>query len=276
MKHLLTLLICLLSFTVFSQKIKFKKNVVKIDDKEMYKMVKIKDKALIRPTIQMQDMSGNTLIEIKDAMTWYEKLYYETEPRDFEYMNLIVFNTLGEEYQVPYLNRMKVGKALHKIIETTDFYKDGEIDEGFVKKVLSELSYASAEQILKNLKDQNETRIENAKLSQEKFGDAKERKPGRKIDVTNGKVSDGITVGTISLKKKGKIMNTFEIKNLNDELIATLWLDNQPGLGGSIRTVVDDKLEKFKFEKSMSDKSFDPTEKRQAEMVKYLIDMGYL
>lgn len=277
MRTITILTICLFTLSLSAQKIKFKKGAVKIDDKETYRFEKIKKDNQVRPTVQMKNMSGDVVIEIKDNPIYYDQLPCEASPRMYEYMNTITFKD-AEPVTIPYFNRMNVSKALHKLLEDTDFYKVGEMSPATMENLLTKMEQVKVEKVMNSLKEINKARKLNASASEAKFGKLAERKPATEITLRNNKISENVNLGEVKLKEKGAIMSLYEISNNQGEIIASLTLNKSGSkkATGKILTLVDDVSKEFSYELSITDKKFDPTEKRQAQMIQYLVDMGYL
>ncbi len=277
MRTFTILTICLFTLSLNAQKVKFKKGVVKIDNKESYKFEKIKKDNQIRPTIQMKNMSGDMLIEIKDNPINYEQLPSEKSPRMYEYMNTITFKD-DEPITIPYFNRLNVSKALHKLLEDTDFYKGGELSPATKQSLLSKMEQEKVETAMSSLEEKNKARKINAAASEEKFGKLTEREPAKQIDLGNNEIRENGKLGKVSLKEKGSILSVYEISNNRGEIIAKMILNKSGSkkATGNILTLVDEVRKEFSYELTLTDNNFDPTEKRQAQMIQYLVDMGYL
>ena len=134
------------------------------------------------------------------------------------------------------------------------------------------------ETAMSSLEEKNKARKINAAASEEKFGKLTEREPAKQIDLGNNEIRENGKLGKVSLKEKGSILSVYEISNNRGEIIAKMILNKSGSkkATGNILTLVDEVRKEFSYELTLTDNNFDPTEKRQAQMIQYLVDMGYL
>lgn len=287
-KYLLVLFafVMLVGTPLYGQKVKYKKGQVSVDKKHMYNMdeEQSKDSRSKMKSYYLRDLSGNTLLTMKDTTFYLEKLPHEEVPRkgfeayriDAEGLSsLILFNPI-----------MNYGKQRVKDLSKVEFFKKGTFDESIFNAFIERQFPENLNKTMEEYAAKNETRVKNNQLVVEAFGSLVKRAPGD-VQVRKGNSGaleikeSGEVLGTIVEGEKGKILYPYFIHNLNGDIVAIINIrstskDAKKASFTVHSKAVDGSLETlFQSTSTVGNDEMKLTKKFQSA-VEYLIDQGML
>ncbi len=278
MKKVILTLVSLIFFNaIYAQKVKFKKDKIEVDKKELFEFLKTKDGSIMTdalPNFALRDMKGNDLLIFTDTTIYYSQLPNEEEKRK-AYKTLLCTNpSTNKSTMIPRPKAFNFRKYIVRNLEELGFFKTNEFTTDTYESLISKQDLSIITKWNEHIDSTNTNRLKNYDLTKNKFGELESRKPGR-ISVVSGKIKDGDKeVGEFKVKTKGSYAHIYEIINKEGYTIGSVSLE-QKNNKGNVKPFVTDEPRWFYYKKDKEGNDLKPDAKLY-NMAKYLIEQGYL
>ena len=267
------LLLCLFLFfslSLFSQKIKLKKDIITIDKKEMYKIEKTKKGGLMGASnFQFKTIDGKILLELKNTPLQYDSLPHEERRRTALKCYEVTAPELGQSILIKHLRGLNTKKILFEQLVDMNFFATGTLDQTFFNSFCEKNGQSEVKKVLEGMDSINVMRKENYKLTLEAFGELQQR-PASSVRLEGTSIIEGLTtIGRIKRKKTGSYATVYDVENSDGTKIASMTLIAKEKRA-NVRPMVNDKLKWFNQKGEWNVTLI------QEEILNYLVIYGFL
>ena len=221
----------IVSQSLYSQKIKFKKDKIHVDKEAKYHFTNINNGNILDinnlPNCELTDIDGNKLLSFVDTSFYYVQLPNETSPRAGFKTLACINHSSGERSPIIMPQGFHFRKLIIQDLEDMGFFKGDMSVDDMYSNLLKKLNLDRMDKdmivMVENMIEENNTkRISNYEITKEKYGDLVHRNP---IDLKIFKESikeDGKLLAKFKKDKSGAYAHIYKVFNHNNVQVASV------------------------------------------------------